>query len=134
MSARWLQSLLRPRITSVQVLIFEDGKEKDISTYDEYRLHAIMENINTLWKVPDQSPFWFETEIHEQRTCWKKIPSTLHVTCYKEDMTKSSMRTRTGIPNKYRLKFFDKVFAIKPESAVRLTWPSRMEIKFKLVA
>lgn len=97
------------------MVLLDKGKIKDLSRCDQYRLNSILESINTLWKVPDNSSFWFETEVYEVSSCFSKRETVMYVVCYKEDMLTNGFKKKMAIPLKYRKKMFDTPHTINPE-------------------
>ncbi len=126
----FIRNLFRPNLTSVYIRIFENGKECDISRYDENRLRILADAIDDLWQVPQGSPYWFETEFYTQRLCFKQSNLTATVTCYMRDDLNTKQKTKTGIPIRYRKKMFDKVHTLQPQRFGTLHWPGRLEVKF----
>ena len=127
----WFHNLLRPKVTSVHVLVYEKNVEKDISLYPDQYLTALVKAVDGLWAVEKNSPFWFETEVYERHHCFKKIRTEMVVTCYSHDVTASGFKKRFPIPIRYRKKLFDKKHPLLPEAVGVKTWPS-MEVKFIL--
>ena len=130
----WFRALFRPSITQVNVLVYENGKEKDISLYNDQQLHKIMDSVNLLWKVPDKSPYWFETETWDKGRCFGKTTTTMTVVCYKEDMLANGFKSKMPIPMKYRKKMFDQYHPIAPESIPSRKWPEKMVVAFRIDA
>lgn len=128
----WFHNLFRPTITIVSVTLYENGKERPISSYEKHRAEAIMESINELWKVPDNSLTWFETEIHEHHSCFKKTKYTLHVVCYRENFMANNFKSETGIPNKYRSKMFGTTHLLRPKPVGSIPWPSNLKATFTI--
>ena len=127
----WYRNLFRPRVTHVQVLVYENGKQKDISTYPTIRLAELTDSINELWRLSTRGKqaYWFETEVYEQCSCFKKRQPTMEVTCYKENPLNPDLKNKTDIPIRYRQKFFDKTHTLKPKSSGYYEWPE-IQIKF----
>ena len=127
----WLRDLFRPKITSVHVIVYEKNREKDISVYPEQYLAALVNAVDRLWSVEKGSPFWFETEVFERRTCFQKPHTEMIVTCYQHDLTANGFKKKMAIPIRYRKKLFDKTHPLVPESVGVKTWPP-MDVKFVL--
>lgn len=128
---RWVHDLFRPIITSVNVIVYERGLEKDISQYPDDYLTSLIKAIDTLWSVEKESPFWFETEACEHRGCFKKPHTEMRVTCYNRDFTANGFKTALSIPIRYRKKFFDRTYVLIHHPIGVKTWPS-LEVKFVL--
>lgn len=128
----WFRALLRPTITQVNVVVYENGKQKDISLYNDQQLHKIQDCVNMLWKVPDKSSYWFETEVWEKRRCFQKATTHMTVVCYKEDMMANGFKSKMAIPIKYRKKMFDQYHTISPESIPSRKWPDKMVVLFRI--
>jgi hypothetical protein len=126
----YLRGIFRPSVTNVRVDLYANGKECDISIYDEVRLAALLDSIQELWQVPSNTAFWFETDAFVARPCFRKSETTIHVTCYKNDMYSNGFKTKIDIPLKYRQKLFDKSHRIYPTGRV---WPEMMTVRFRLV-
>jgi len=103
----WLTDLLRPKICSVKVVVYQNEKELDIRCLEPFRLHALAESINALWNKNNTCSYWFETEIFEQKGCFHKAQPYLLLTCYKDNTKSRSLKSPVGIPISYRKKFFD---------------------------
>jgi hypothetical protein len=117
----WFRDLLRPTIKQVHVVLLENGKPVDVGKYDAFRLQSIVDSITLLWKVPDKSSFWFETEAYDEGRCFQKRNTRLYVVCYKEDMISNKFKSKMAIPLKYRKKMFDTVHTIHPEKVAPLS-------------
>lgn len=126
----WFQNLLRPTIKSVHVILYENGKEKDISKFDDFRHNTLCKAINFILKTDDHSPFWFETDLFEHRSCFKPTKTTLEVTCYMQDKYNPAAKKRVNVPPRYRKKLFDKRHSIHPEQFSAILWPSTLEVAF----
>lgn len=125
-----LQVWFRPKITHVKVILYENLKEKNISTYDSYRQIALMKAIQDLWVVPIKNPYHFEAEIHEFHSCFKqKQPPALFVTCYEEINSDPTRKKTMNIPVRFRTKFLGKLHTITPDPVGSSTW-SDMKVKF----
>jgi hypothetical protein len=128
----WFHTLFRPSITSVNVTLYDNGKERPITLYEANRAYAIMESINNLWQPQEKSSYWFETELHEHHSCFKKTHATLHVVCYREDYMANTFKSETGIPNKYRVKMFDRPHPLRPEQVGSIPWSPNLTVIFTL--
>lgn len=126
----FFRNLFRPNLTSVKVVLYENGKERNISTYDENRLRALSSSIDALWEVPKDSPYWFETEIYTKGGCFKKAVTEAEVICYSDDPNNINVKRKTGIPIRYRKKMFDKKHSIYPKLFSNIHWPDKMEVRF----
>lgn len=133
----WTLSLLRPKVTRVQVRLFENGKPIDnFYNYPESRIVPLLKCLHELWEAPRGSQYWFEPEIYEMRPhCLSKRKpiSTLHVTCYRESLNSKDFRTKAPIPGRYMKRMFDKRHRIYPEQIGYIPWPEVVEVKFLLV-
>lgn len=127
----WFQDLLRPKITSVNVILYEKKGEKDISQYPNQYLSTLVKAVDSLWSVDKNSPFWFETEVIEHRHCFKRPHTKMVVTCYCHDMLSNGFKKKMPIPIRYRKKFFDKTHMLVPEPVGVKSWPP-LEVKFVL--
>lgn len=121
-----------PTITEVNVIVYENGVEKDLSVYDEHRLVSLIESVNALWQVPENSPFWFETDVWEERRCFKKPVTKMSVTCYKKDMFANGFKSKMEIPSKYRKKMFDQKHPIYPGKYGKFVWSKEMGVRFRI--
>lgn len=126
----YFRGLFRPSITTVRADLYANGKECDISQYDEFRLAALLESIQEVWKVPDHSSVWFETDAYVKRSCFHKPETHFYVTCYKQDMFSNGFKAKVDIPLKYRQKMFDKAHTIYPKRKGR---EEIMTVRFRLV-
>ena len=111
----WFRGLLRPEVKEVDVVLLDKGKPVNIEKYDSTRLKNIIESINMLWKVPDKSSYWFETEVFVVSSCFTKRQTAMCVTCYQEDMLTNGFKKKMAIPIKYRKKMFDTSHTINVE-------------------
>ncbi len=123
---------MRPQVTSLQVIIYENNKQKRIESYDTYRQTSLMKAVQDLVKVPPKQGYWFEAEIVEQRTCFKKHPPELYLTCYKERDGSPSSKQTMNYPIRYRHKLMEKSHILTPEPVGSQAWPVTT-VKFKLV-
>lgn len=128
----WFSNLFRPSITTVNVRLYDNGKERSILLYEANRANAIMDAINQLWQSPEKLSYWFETEIHEHHSCFKKTYATLHVVCYREDYMANSFKSETEIPNKYRRKMFDTPHPLRPAPVGSIPWSPTLTVTFTL--
>lgn len=127
----WFNHLLRPKVTSVQAIIYENGRQRDLSTYSDLQLASLTKAVNNLWSVEKKSPYWFETDVFEHRRCFKVKSTDMIVHCYTKDMMANGYKSNFAIPIKYRKQMFDKNHIVIPEPIGVKTWP-RVEIKFIL--
>ena len=129
----YFRGLFRPSTTKVRAVVYANGKECDISKYDEFRIATLLESIQILWHTPENSSIWFETEAFVERKCFKKPETTIYVICYKQDMFANNFKSEVGIPIKYRQKMFDKAHTIMPMKGININWPETMKVRFRLV-
>ncbi len=134
----WIRSLFLPKITSVQVKLWENGKEiLNFDTYPQNKLIPLIAGIDDLWFIPEKSACWFETEVHENRSCWKRSNShaTMHVVCYRSPYNSTTMNEKEElqIPGKYMKKMLGRRHLIFPAQIGYTPWPERVEVKFILV-
>ena len=127
----WFRNLLRPRVTHIDVVVLEKGRVKNLSTYPTIRLSELTSSINELWNTSTRGKqtYWFETEIYEHSSCFKKRPPTMQVTCYTEHLVNPNLKQKADIPIRYRQKFFDKTHTLKPKSTGYYEWPE-IQIQF----
>ena len=128
----WLRNLFVTPITHVNVVLYENGKEKDISVYDTSRHSDLVASINMLWKVPENSPCSFETEIVEQRYCFQRPIVKMRVTCYREDAIKNGFKEKSAIPLRYRKKMIGKTHSIYPVGFGKQPWFKDMAVRFRI--
>lgn len=128
-----IYDLLRPKIVSVGVKLYENGIEKPVTSYDEHRLQILCEAINRLWKAEPGSPYWFETDVFEHRRCFQEKQTTMEVTCYTEGKLDPSAKRKVAILLRYRKKMLDKRHTIHPELFSTIHWPATMEVRFVCV-
>lgn len=129
----WLKDLFRPKVYSVRVILFENNKLKDFHTYDSYRQTSLMKAIEELWKVPENTPYWFECETIEECSCWKcREPPYLVVTCYKENPNSPASKVLMNMPARYRNKFLGQEIPLVPESVGNQVWPP-LAVRFRLL-
>lgn len=129
----WLYELVRPKLTHVYVTVYEKNREKDISIYDEHRLQMLIKAIESLWIVPQGTPYWFEAECFETCSCFQKRQTFIQVSCYTQDIVSSKLKKPMAIPIRYRKKLFDKILKITPQDFGSLVWPSEMFVQFHAV-
>lgn len=128
----FFRNLFRPEVTSAQCAIYENGKPFDYSKYSDLHLQSLIKAIDDLFPVEAKSPYWFETDIYEQGSLFKKPKMKVCVTCYCKDMFTNGYKKKFAIPIKYRKRMFDTIHTIRPEPVGTKTWPVRMEVKFYL--
>jgi hypothetical protein len=128
----WLRNLFVPTITHVKVVLYENGKEKDISVYDANRRSDLIASINILWKVPEKSPCSFETEIVEHRYCFQRPIMKMRVTCYREDVFKNGFKEKSAIPLRYRKKMIGQTHCIYPVGFGKQPWFKDMAVRFRI--
>ncbi len=134
----WVRSLFLTRITSVEVKLWENGKEiLNFDTYPQNKLLPLISSIDGLWGVPENSAYWFETEVRENRNCWKRSrpTTTMHVVCYRTPYNSTTMdeKEELQIPGKYMKKMLGRRHLIFPAQIGYTPWPERIEVKFLLV-
>jgi hypothetical protein len=125
--------MFRPAITNVRADVYANGKECDISQYNEARLAVLLDSIQELWKVPDDNSVWFETDAFVKRSCFQKPETSINITCYKQDMFSNGFKAKVDIPLKYRQKLFDKAHTIYPKRKNNLVWSEKITVRFRLV-
>lgn len=121
----------RPTITSVEVRLFENGIAKPIGAYSELQIVGLCNAIEKLWMGENKSPYWFETDVYEYRSCFTKHPPTMVVRCYTEDVTARNFKKDYPIPTRFRKRMFDKYHDLTPEAVGMQTWP-KLQVKFVL--
>jgi len=121
----WFRSFIRPRVSTVQVILYENHQEKDIATSHLSKQELLMKEIQDLWKVPPSAPYWFEAEVRNAHSCWKKQPPKLYVVCYQEKELDPTRKREADIPNRYRTKMFNRYH--------KLSLKNNIEVKFILV-
>jgi hypothetical protein len=127
----WFQRLFRPKITTVKVILLENGKEKNISAFPEYMVLAILKSINEIFSKRDSSHFWFETAVYEKTSNFgKKKMTEILSTCYTENSIKPETPKPTNIPQRYRWKIFDTYHHIQPILPNGKTYSGILEVKF----
>lgn len=120
----WFRNLVRPRVSTVQVILYENHQEKEFSAFHLSKQDILMKEIQSLWQVPPNAPYWFEPEIHDTRSCWKKQPPKLFVVCYQEKELDPTRKREADIPNRYRTKMFNRHH--------KLSMKNNIEVKFIL--
>lgn len=120
----------RPELTTVKVLLYENGKEKHIYEYSNHHQYVLMKSIQALFPKQKTSQVWLEPEIHEVCGCFRRVPPILYVTCYQEDRTKTDFKRRANIPHRFRRILFDKVHILYPEPVGQTPWSSQITVKF----
>ena len=129
----WIRNLMRPQIRSLQVVIYENNKEKSIAAYDQNRQAILMKAVQDLAQVPPKQGYWFEAEIVESCSCFKKTPPELYLTCYKERDNAPASKQATNYPVRYRQKLMNnKSHVLNPEPVGNTTWPA-MTVKFRII-
>jgi hypothetical protein len=126
------QALLFPAITEVKVVLFENLRVVDISTYSEKHQDAVIQAIQKLWFVEEKSDYWFETTIQQKSSCFERRHPEIYVTCYKKDMLANEFKKKMAIPMKYRRKMFDQYHMIWPKPSGSQKWPQEMSVRFRL--
>jgi hypothetical protein len=126
----FFRNIMHPRLYTVKAVLYCNGKEVNISSYPDIYQMAILKSINSLWDVPDHATFWFEAEIVQVCGCFKRVPPTVYVSCYKEDLVKANFKSKHDIPVRYRTKMFNKLHTIKPEYVGMKSWCENMQVKF----
>ena len=126
----FFKNLFRPIVTSMQCVIYENGKQLDLSQLSEHHLESLLNAIDDLFQVDAKSPYWFESNMIEQKSFFQKPRVSAIVTCYCKDMVSNGFKKKYAIPIKYRKKMFDTFHRIRPEPVGTKHWPIRMEVKF----
>lgn len=133
----WIRSLLRPRVTSVTVKLYEDKREiTNFHGYPHHKLLPLLKSMNELWATSENSTCWFEAELYECRgSCFRRSENclTMEVTCYRNSVSSNEFKTKCDMPGKYRTKMLNKVHRIYPEQIGYTPWPECVEVKFVLV-
>ncbi len=130
MAFPWLQHLFRPNIRHICVKFYENGKEKDICQFDDFRHQILCRAVDALWFTDEKSPYWFETDVIEYHRCFKQVKMTMEVTCYRADKLNPTNKVRSQIPTRYRKKMFDKLHTIQPQLFSGIIWPKQIEVRF----
>lgn len=129
----WFRSLLRPKMVSVRVILYENGNIQDIHKFDSQKRTEIMKSIQKLWETPEGSSFWFEVEEIQKTTMCKTYPSVLYVSCYSHGQRDPSSKIPTNIPIRYRHKMMDRIHTLERTPVGVIPWPAKMQVKFKLL-
>lgn len=127
----WFRNLFRPHVSTVQVTFYENHREKEISAYHLSKQEILMKEVQRLWQVPSDAPYWFEAELHQQCSCFKKYLPNLYVVCYQENERDPTLKREADIPNRYRTKMFNKYHTLPIKDSLHL-WPHPIEVKFTL--
>jgi hypothetical protein len=129
---RWFRNLSRPTVSTVQVILYENHREKEFSAFHLSKQEILMKEIQSLWQAPPNAPYWFEPELHEVCSCWKKHPPKLFVVCYQEKELDPTKKREADIPNRYRTKMFNRYHKLAVKEGTHF-WPHPIEVKFILV-
>lgn len=129
----FLHDLFRPKAHSMKVVVFENGRIREISTYSPQQLLQLMKSVQALCTVPSESSYWFEVEVVEKKGMFRKHPPILFVNCYRADSVNPVIKRGANIPNLYRKKFLDKPHPIRPEPVGMKEWPANLEVRFSLL-
>jgi hypothetical protein len=125
-----IHNLFRPSIKHICVKFYENGKEKGINEFDEFRHKILCHAVDAIWFTDEKSPYWFETDVFEYRRCFKDVKTTMEVTCYMADKRNPLNKIKAEIPSRYRKKMFDKRHTIHPELFSGIIWPKLIEVRF----
>lgn len=128
----WFRGLFRPKITTIKVILYENGQEKCISAFPDYVAICILKSINQLFETRDKSRYWFETAVYEQGGLFQKKKIEVLSTCYQENPTAPDRPSPTNIPDRFRKRIFDKVHRIVPELPSGKPYSQRLEVKFSI--
>lgn len=128
----WFRNLFKPTVTSVQVQLFENGKQVSLGQYSNLMIQNVCKEIDALFPLDKKSPYWFETEVFDQHSCFSKPKTHITVSCYTKDFLSNGYKKSFPIPIKYRKKMFDSAHLIKPEPIGSKTWSSGLQVKFTL--
>jgi len=127
----WVRRLFRPKLTTVKVILFENGKEKSISAFPDYVAVCILKSINEMFESRDSSRYWFETAIYEKGGFFQKEKQAeVLCTCYMENEVAPYKPRPTNIPDRFRKRIFDKLHRIIPQLPNGKSYSQRLEIKF----
>ncbi len=130
----WFRSLLRPKVNSVMVEVYENGRIiRDFSEYPKHKLIPLMRAVNALWQDSRTNAYWFETELFElQPGCWsrKGHAVTLHVSCYRESRASNDFKSPFPIPPRYMNRMLEKRHRIYLGNEAL---PTVLEVKFTLL-
>lgn len=127
----WFRDLLRPKVTTVKVIIFENGIQKPITSYSDFQIQSLRNSVNALFPTDKTSRIWFDAEVYEKHSLFKKNRSTeLYLICYMDNPISPDKPKPTDIPVRYRKGMFDKYHRIYPEQVGYKKWAERMEVKF----
>lgn len=128
----WFRSLLRPSVTSAEVQLYENGKQIELGKYSDLMLHKLTYEIDGLFPVDNKSPYWFETEVYEKGSCFKKSKVHMTITCYTKDFLSNGYKKKFDIPIRYRKKMFESYHTIRPEPVGSKMWSKGIQVKFSL--
>lgn len=126
----WFRALFRPKLTTVKVLLYENGKEKPITAFPDYVIVCILKSINEIFDTRDTSRYWFDTAVYEQGGLFKKKTTEVFSTCYMENSYSPDKPSATNIPDRFRKRIFDKLHKITPELPNGKPYSQRLEVKF----
>ena len=126
----WFRGLFRPKVTSVKVILYENGHEKPISSFPDYVVLCILKSINDIFDSRDAARYWFDTAVYEKRGLFRKKETDIITTCYIENPTAPDKPCPTNIPDRFRKRIFDKVHRIIPLLPSGKTYSQRLEVKF----
>lgn len=123
-------SWLRPTLKHLEVKIYVNGKELEITSFDAHRLEILCKAITALWKLDSGSPYWFETDVVEYRKCFSPKRTAVELSCFTEDRYNPGASVLCGIPVRYRKRMLDKRHPIDPARFSTINWPAGMEVRF----
>jgi hypothetical protein len=117
------------KMTSIQVTVYENGKEYDQTLYSGNELVALAEQIEAIWNFGGTATNWFEVENDE----------TL-VIKYKDEMGRYKPIPEALLKRTYRNTYTPEpadilgtVFRIEPRKLGVSPWPKDVRVKFTLV-
>ena len=127
----WVRRLFRPKLTTVKVILFENGKEKSIKAFPDYIAVCILKSINEMFESRESSRYWFDTAIVEKGGFFQKEKQTeVLCTCYIENENALDKPRPINIPDHFRKRIFNKVHRIIPQLPNGKSYSHRLEIKF----
>ena len=127
---RFFKYSLRPKMTQLQIVLFVDGQEYAFERFGEHQWPALAKSIEQLANATKSSSTWFEVEIIEICSCFKKPPPKMYLSCYKEDVNATNLKRPADMSPRQRNKLLDKVHSIQPEQVGQQKWPANLTVKF----
>jgi hypothetical protein len=117
------------KMTSIQVTVYENGKEYDQTLYSGNELVALAEQIEAIWNFGGTASDWFEVENEE----------TLIIK-YKDEMGRYKPIPEALLKRTYRNTYTPEpadilgtMFRIEPRKLGVSPWPKDVRVKFTLV-